>query len=50
MAHDIKNEGVIKNHPKHFNSKKGVLATPVGDPEKPRESQNYWRRLRNKKF
>src|SRR6202047_1406018 len=43
----LKMSGVIKNHPKHFNSKKGILATPVGDPEKPRESQNCSGRLRN---
>jgi len=43
-------KGVIKNHPKHFDFKKGVLATPVGDLEEPRESQKCWGRLRSKKF
>ena len=46
----LKMRGVIKNHPKHFNSKKGVLATPVGDPEKPRESQNCWGKVAKQKI
>jgi hypothetical protein len=46
----LKMRWVIKNHPKHLDSKKGILATPVGDPGKPGESQKYWKRLRNKEF
>ena len=46
----LKMKRVTKNHPKHLNSKKGVLATPVDDLEKPGESQKYWKGLRNKEF
>jgi hypothetical protein len=46
----LKMREVIKNHPKHFNSKKDVLATLAGDLEEPGGSQNCWGRLRNRKF
>ena len=46
----LKMKRVIKNHPKHLNSKKDVLATPVGGLEKPEGIPEFWEGLRNKEF